>query len=140
MRKRIGLIILLSVVLALFIPVFVQAGEDENFEEEILHLDERGCTSCHKVVERDGKVFDYTLYAEVQRIEDHPAIKKEKVEEEGVLYCLVCHEDMGEKSFKKIIHPIHYFSEHFEGNCFSCHDISEKGEFVLFDEVQAGKE
>ncbi|MBM7559248.1 hypothetical protein [Marinitoga litoralis] len=108
---------------------------DEEKEDSILHLEERGCGSCHKVVTRGDQTFDYTLYAEVKNLEEHPALKKERVDEDGVLYCLLCHEDMGKKSFKVIIHPIHYFSEHFEGNCFSCHDISTDGQFVLFDEV-----
>ncbi|KLO23979.1 MULTISPECIES: hypothetical protein [unclassified Marinitoga] len=127
-------ITMLFVALILF-SLIVFADTEKEDEDDILHLEERGCSSCHKVVTRGEEVFDYTLYAEVKKIEEHPALRKETVDEQGVLYCLLCHENLGEKSFKKIIHPIHYFSEHFDGNCFSCHDISDEGEFKLFDEV-----
>jgi len=128
-NKALSLALVFALVLsALIVPGLLIAQE----EEDLLHKDERGCTSCHRVVERNGQTFDYTLYAEVKHIEGHPALKEEKVKEEGVAYCLMCHEDMDEKSFEKLLHPIHYFSEHFHGNCFSCHDV-ENGEFVLWD-------
>lgn len=139
MKKLLWIIPVAALAVALvfmFIPTTLTAAEEE--EMDLLHSSERGCTSCHRVVERNGQTFDYTLYAEVKNLPEHPSIKKERVEEEGVLYCLICHEDMGEKSFKKLLHPIHYFSEHFHGNCFSCHDISDEGEFVLWDQVHQG--
>ncbi|AKI97646.1 cytochrome c3 family protein [Kosmotoga pacifica] len=132
---RVFMAILLAVVVAGFVflgNTLIAADETTQEEEDILHADQRGCTSCHRVVTfPDGSVHDYTLYAEVQNIEDHPSLKKSKVESMGVEYCLLCHED-GKYAFEKILHPIHLFSEHFTGNCFSCHDI-EGGEFVLWE-------
>ncbi|GEM_PF-1851072 len=145
MKKKLLLILpILGAALVLFL-VFSSStlvfAQNNGKVDPLLHASQRGCASCHRVVKEKGVIHDYTLYNEVkEKVPDHPAIDKKKADTQGVLYCLICHDNMGTKSFRNIIHPIHFFSSIFtqklHGNCFSCHDISSKGQFVLWDEVK----
>ncbi len=106
----------------------------------------RGCTACHVQIAPDGR---YSLAFEAEERakalgKEHPKLPNgfnTKVAE-----CLTCHAAAGEGnkgavaplSLRAIVHPAHMFSqtftEHYSGNCFTCHDVDGTGKFKVIPE------
>lgn len=74
----------------------------------------QGCQSCHVLSEKLPEEHPFTVMLE------------------EVKYCLECHSaGASAVAFDWIIHLNHYSSEEFEGDCWSCHMIDEKGNYRL---------
>ena len=83
----------------------------------------QGCQSCHMLSEKLPEEHPFTAMLE------------------EVKYCLVCHSVEGPAiAFDWIIHLNHYSSEEFEGDCWSCHMIDEKGNYSLYGADKEGIE
>lgn len=112
----------------------------------------RGCPACHALSEPDtGK---YTLGYEAHerskaRGATHPEVSPDgtaigPTDNPNVSVCLTCHaaatgdrEGKGRAaplSLRDILHPSHLNSGHFDGNCFSCHNVSGEGVWQLLSE------
>ncbi|MEW6568658.1 MAG: hypothetical protein AB1449_10950 [Chloroflexota bacterium] len=122
-------------------------------------LDEvrRGCPACHVLI--DTATGKYTLAHEAhERAEarglEHPDLAPDGTslavtEEVKVTTCLLCHapgtgerEGMGvvaPLSLRDIVHPAHmysrYFTLHYGGNCFTCHNVDGEGNFELLTQT-----
>ncbi|TDA64080.1 MAG: hypothetical protein D9V47_14590 [Clostridia bacterium] len=101
----------------------------------------RGCPACHVKAAKD-----YSLFAEAKsRAKDHPSVAldgKPMDEKTTVETCLQCHgaapDGRGKAaplSLRSIVHPAHMssqpFTEHYRGNCFTCHEVDNQGVFNL---------
>ena len=118
----------------------------------------RGCLACHTLADRTtGK---YTLaYEAHERVEidypgrEHPTMAPDgtsikPTDQTGPDVCLQCHkpgtgdrEGKGARAplaLRDIVHPAHLFSEtftqHYNGTCFTCHNVNGDGDFVLLGE------
>ncbi|WP_227764251.1 multiheme c-type cytochrome [Zhaonella formicivorans] len=94
--------------------VFVSSGEVN------------GCNDCHKKVAEDK---DYSLTAELKKIEGHP-----QLEAKGVADCTSCHQ--GDNGLNKVLHKAHYgqdsvFVSEYKGACVQCHKLSESGKLTV---------
>ncbi len=113
---------------------------------------ERGCTACHAT--RNATTGAYTLAYEAQAATNntHPKIapdgtsidpKTAAGQAAGLATCLTCHASsattgrgiLAPLSIRDIVHPVHmgssiFFAE-FRGNCFSCHNVNNVGEFQV---------
>ncbi len=113
----------------------------------------RGCLACHVLV--DKTKGNYTLGFEAnERAEadygaEHPVVspsgaKIDPLTQASVTACLECHapsKDNPEKgigapiTLRDIVHPAHIFSkaftEHYNGTCFTCHNVRGDGTFEL---------
>ncbi|MDP2727489.1 MAG: hypothetical protein Q8P59_08075, partial [Dehalococcoidia bacterium] len=116
-----------------------------NFDKIAINRPKRGCTACHYL--RDEKTGAVTIaYEAMERGgPKHPKLPFDTV----VTTCLGCHkpgtgarENMGvvaPKMLRDIVHPVHLNSPSFtgptyKGNCFTCHNVDGKGNFVLLGE------
>ncbi len=112
----------------------------------------RGCTACHVPVRPDGR---YSLGWEAMNAAkaigiNHPTVSPSGIsikptDTVGPAPCLECHgagsgarADNGvvaNLSLRDIVHPAHMFSDifpsEFKGNCFSCHNVNNEGEFMI---------
>jgi len=112
----------------------------------------RGCTACHVPVMPDGR---YSLGWEAMNAAkamgiNHPTVSPSGVsikptDTVGPAPCLECHGagsgaraahgNIANVSLRDIVHPVHLFSEtflgEFTGNCFSCHNVSNDGTFMI---------
>lgn len=129
MRKHIGIIALILAVALIGVLVITPLLAQEEEEE----APARGCgiaTGCHSPESK------YNLQHEIDGIEGHPSIEVSSVKD-----CAKCHEfrtveeSGGSVNLANSLHFVHLTSEHFEGNCFSCHMIDEDGEMALFNFV-----
>jgi len=90
----------------------------------------QGCQSCHVLRE---KLPDEHPLAVVTPT--HAVMLKE------VKYCLECHSAEGSAvAFDWIVHLNCYSSQEFEGDCWSCHMIDEKGNYTLYGADKEGIE
>lgn len=113
----------------------------------------RGCLSCHVLV--DSQTGRYTLAFEAQeRAEvdyglEHPTVAPDgtsitATDETGPDVCLQCHRPDPNNpgrgvgapiTLRDIVHPAHMFSsaftEHYNGSCFTCHNVRGDGAFEL---------
>jgi hypothetical protein len=116
----------------------------------------RGCPACHVLV--DPAVGKYTLSYEAEerakaRGLEHPSVapdgtKMGPTDDVNVTVCLQCHASgtgaqagkgvSAPISLRDIVHPAHMFSGfftlHYSGNCFSCHNINGAGDWELLTE------
>ncbi|MHB8858632.1 MAG: multiheme c-type cytochrome [Thermoleophilia bacterium] len=109
------------------------SGQTSGTTSTTAEAPHRGCLACH-VKTPGGK--DYTLPAETKNVTGHPNVDASATLDT----CLQCHKT-GERSFRKVLHPKHLFSDTFtgkyKGNCFSCHDVNDDGKFVvLYQKVE----
>ena len=95
----------------------------------------RGCPDCH--------VGPYTLKAEA--VLNGGAVHETLADDALVTTCLTCHApgegaregkgNVAPISLRDIVHPVHMgskvFSEHYMGNCFTCHNVNGEGEFQI---------
>jgi uncharacterized repeat protein (TIGR01451 family) len=113
----------------------------------------RGCLSCHVVVDKTrgnySLAFEAEERAKVDYGVDHPNIAPDgtsmkPTDQNGVKTCLLCHkpsESDPQKgvgapiTLRDIVHPAHMFSttfvEHYQGTCFTCHNVRGNGDFEL---------
>ncbi len=117
----------------------------------------RGCPACHVLA--DENTGAYTLAYEAHeraevRGKEHPNVAMDgtslaPTEQVSVTTCLQCHapgegsrEGMGTVAplaLRDIVHPAHmtsqYFTLHYGGNCFSCHNVNGDGEWEVLSEA-----
>jgi hypothetical protein len=80
-----------------------------------------GCNDCHRKVSDDK---DYSLAAEIEKLESHPETPSESVAD-----CASCHAEGTPLALSAIMHTGHLLGENYEkyGNsCINCHDQSNK--------------
>ncbi len=80
-----------------------------------------GCNDCHKKISDDK---DYSLAAEIKKLESHPEVPSESVAD-----CISCHAEGTPLALSAIMHKGHLLGEHYEkyGNsCINCHDQTNK--------------
>lgn len=81
----------------------------------------QGCATCH--VKKDDQ--DYTLPAELKKIENHPQVEAKTVKD-----CRPCHPKTGDRALSTVLHPPHLGSDTFltnlGANCVSCHGVTDK--------------
>lgn len=131
MKKRSAILISLLVIAlvgVLLIPGVITAQEEEE------EAPPRGCgiaTGCHSPTSK------YTLQYEITNLEEHPDTEVDSVDD-----CTQCHafdtvEDSGTiaPNLANSLHFVHMTSSHFEGNCFSCHMVTDEGEMGLYNFV-----
>ena len=106
-------------------------ADSKGYNTYWLQGDDRGCLSCHDTLE-DALMNQNTYHRLI--IMGYPV-------EQGVQNCLMCHNTWqpSANKFKTNIHQIHMSNPTFDamqGNCMSCHDIDDDGNFVLWDLVK----
>jgi len=106
-------------------------------------LPNRGCTACHAQIAPDGR---YSLAWEAMNADPkHPTLPngfKSTYQD-----CMLCHAPKGTTgtagvvapiAMASIVHPVHLFSDifldEFKGNCFSCHNVDNGGNFAVLGE------
>lgn len=93
----------------------------------------RGCPACHREV-APGR--DHRLGVAASKIEGHPAVDATATVDD----CLACHKPGGDAklALRDIVHPLHFnspiFTERYFGNCFTCHNVSLEGKFIVLKE------
>ncbi|MBI2303224.1 MAG: hypothetical protein HYU86_00560 [Chloroflexi bacterium] len=111
------------------------SSADVPMAQVVVDKPRRGCESCHVVggvpISKEAK----------DRARNHPQI----AEDTKVTTCLQCHAPgTGERegkgvvaplALRDIVHPVHLnspgFLDTYKGNCFTCHNVDGKGNFVL---------
>ena len=117
----------------------------------------RGCPACHMIVDPEtgghGLAFEAHERTEV-RGREHPDVAPDgtsmmATDDVNVSVCMQCHDGgQGDRAGKgnlsplallDIVHPSHmgsqYFTLHYGGNCFSCHNVGTDGNWYLLTEA-----
>ncbi|HEX9014822.1 MAG TPA: hypothetical protein VF960_02335 [Chloroflexota bacterium] len=113
----------------------------------------RGCLSCHVVIDKTRGNYSLGFEAEERAKADygvdHPSIAPDGTSivptvNSSVTTCLQCHKPSASDpqrgvgapiTLRDIVHPAHMFSttfvEHYNGTCFTCHNVRGNGDFEL---------
>ncbi len=122
----------------------------------------RGCLACHTVVDKTkgnySLAFEAEERAKVDYGADHPSMAPDgtsmkPTDQNSVETCLLCHKPSTSNpgrgvgapiTLRDIVHPAHMFSqtfvEHYQGTCFTCHNVSGNGAFELLGDKVATNE
>ncbi len=122
----------------------------------------RGCLACHVVVDKTrgnySLAFEAQERAEVDYGADHPntapdGTSMKPTDQNSVQTCLLCHKPSPSNpgrgvgapiTLRDIVHPAHMFSttfvEHYQGGCFTCHNVRGDGTFELLGDKVATNE
>lgn len=99
----------------------------------------RGCLACHVQISPDGK---YTLAFEAINAAKAGGITHPNLPngfKTTYAECMACHSAGGVLPMSSIVHPAHMFSatftEHYSGNCFTCHELKNGKMTVLSDKA-----
>ncbi|HEX9076298.1 MAG TPA: hypothetical protein VF932_11000 [Anaerolineae bacterium] len=126
-----------------FITATVSIKVDNTKTPKVVALPSRGCTSCHVQIAPDGR---YTIAWEAMNADSkHPALPNGF--KTAYQDCMVCHAVKGTTgiagvvaplTMRAILHPAHMMSDIFvgelKGNCFSCHEVDNGGNFTVLPE------
>ncbi|MHB8868797.1 MAG: S-layer homology domain-containing protein [Thermoleophilia bacterium] len=99
----------------------------------------RGCPDCH--------VGNYTLKHEA--VSRGGAVHESLADDADINACLICHApgtgdregkgNVAPLSLRDIVHPAHMtskiFTGHYQGNCFTCHNVDGEGAFQVLAEA-----
>jgi DMSO/TMAO reductase YedYZ molybdopterin-dependent catalytic subunit len=107
---------------------------DNAVTREALQVQNRGCNSCH------GKSMTNNL----EKFKDgepklHIMAKTGYGKPEEIGHCLNCHQGfpLAGPKLAATIHTMHYKEKTaFQGDCFSCHHIDNKGNYVMWDDIK----
>lgn len=114
------------------------------FAAVVIDLPKRGCTACHALVDPATGFATLAYEAKVRGGPDHPPLPFDT----PVTTCLSCHAPgkgegagmgvVAPKMLRDIVHPAHLnsptFTTRYKGNCFTCHNVTGDGQFVLLGE------
>ncbi len=126
-----------------FITNTVSVKVDNTKTPKVVALPNRGCTACHTQIAPDGR---FTLAWEAMNADPkHPTLPN--AFKSTFQDCMTCHAPKGNTgtagvvapvTMRAIVHPAHLFSKIFTeelgGNCFSCHEVDNAGEFTVLPE------
>ncbi len=126
-----------------FLTSTVSVKVDNTKTPVVVSPPRRGCPACHVQIANDGR---YTLAWEAMNAtKNHPQIPNGF--QATAKDCLTCHAAKGDTgtagvvaplSLRTIAHPAHLFSktftEEYSGNCFTCHNVDNGGNFTLLTE------
>lgn len=112
-----------------------QAAENTELQSKIDKLEMQisdqapnGCNDCHKKISEDK---DYSLATQTNKIEGHPQVEANTVEE-----CLTCH-GANKEEFMYVLHKGHLngeiYKDKYDQNCRNCHVMQEDGSIVVKD-------
>jgi len=122
----------------------------------------RGCLACHTVVDKTRGNYSLAFEAEERAKADygvdHPNMAPDgtsmkPTDQNSLATCLLCHKPSTSDpnrgvgapiTLRDIVHPAHMFSqtfvEHYQGTCFTCHDVNGNGIFdLLGDKVSTNE-
>lgn len=127
-----------------FVTSTVSIKVDNTKTQPVVEIPRRGCYSCHAQIAPDGR---YTPWEAMNATKNHPQLPngfKSTFQD-----CMMCHAAKGETgtagvvaplSLRNIVHPAHLFSqtftEEFHGNCFTCHNVDNGGNFQILTDPQ----
>lgn len=106
-------------------------NDEASFNMYSLNADGRGCFACHT------QGFEEVLSHSPK---SHVIMRGSYNQPWSLETCIVCHDTRDESNaFINIVHGIHTNSTAFNsmgGNCFSCHSVSNDGEYELWDRIK----